>query len=184
MFVLYKHTYPAIACPDTGEVVVVFKDDAAGFSKLHRDPARRAGGDQQGARAVMSAVTPITSAARDAVLETVGHLQALAIMGVTRQQQETALKLATRLLYVLPLIDAATMAVTPPVGEPVMPSVDATTTDWFVYYREMIALQSRQIVRLHRIENAALRVASSRRGKIVTDQAPLDALDAALESQS
>lgn len=41
-----------------------------------------------------------------------------------------------------------------------------------------------EIERLHRIENAALRVASSRRGKIVTDQGPLDALDAALEAQS
>lgn len=33
MFTLYKHTYPAIMCPDTLEVVVVFASTAAGFSK-------------------------------------------------------------------------------------------------------------------------------------------------------
>lgn len=33
MFHLYLGHYPAIACPDTGEVVVVFNDNSAGFSK-------------------------------------------------------------------------------------------------------------------------------------------------------
>lgn len=33
MFVLYKHTYPAIACPDTGEIVVIFNDTSAGWSR-------------------------------------------------------------------------------------------------------------------------------------------------------
>jgi hypothetical protein len=33
MFTLYNGHYPAIACPDTGEVVVVFNSTAAGFSK-------------------------------------------------------------------------------------------------------------------------------------------------------
>lgn len=39
-----------------------------------------------------------------------------------------------------------------------------------------------EIERLRKIQAAALRVASSRRGGIVTDQGPLDLLDAALES--
>jgi hypothetical protein len=39
-----------------------------------------------------------------------------------------------------------------------------------------------EIERLRKVQAAALRVASSRRGGIVTDQAPLDALDVALES--
>lgn len=122
---------------------------------------------------------------RAAVLETVGHLQALAVMGQTRTQQETAMKLATRLLAVLPLVTSIEpTADAPNTPELTPPSVDAPTTDWFVYYREMIAWQSRDLARLHRIENAALRVASSRRGGVVTDQAPLDALDAALEAQS
>lgn len=33
MFHLYKHSYPAIACPVTGEVVVVYPDTAAGWSR-------------------------------------------------------------------------------------------------------------------------------------------------------
>jgi hypothetical protein len=33
MFRLYLGRYPAIACPDTNEVVVVFASTAAGFSK-------------------------------------------------------------------------------------------------------------------------------------------------------
>lgn len=132
----------------------------------------------------MNDATPNTSAARDAVLETVGHLQALAILGQTRAQQELALKLATRLLSVLPLVDATAPAVMPRTGEPTMPSVDATTTEWFVYYREMIAHLSHELPRLRAIENAAMRVAGSRRAKVVTDQGPLDELDRALESQS
>lgn len=68
--------------------------------------------------------------------------------------------------------------------EPAMPHVAAPTTEWFIYYRQLIAYQSTELERLRRIENAATRVASSRRGKIVTDQAPLDALDAALEGRS
>lgn len=67
--------------------------------------------------------------------------------------------------------------------EPVEPGVNAPTTEWFVYYRSMIAFQSRELSRLQAIENAALRVASSRRNKVVTDQGPLDALDQALEAQ-
>lgn len=46
--------------------------------------------------------------------------------------------------------------------------------------RELVELR-RDLDRLHRIENAALRVASSRRDGIVTDRAALDLLDAALE---
>jgi len=41
----------------------------------------------------------------------------------------------------------------------------------------------RELHRLQRIEAAALRVASSRRDGIVTDQGPLDLLDAALEQR-
>jgi hypothetical protein len=33
MFTLYQGHYPAIACPDTREVVVVFLSTAEGFSK-------------------------------------------------------------------------------------------------------------------------------------------------------
>lgn len=33
MFTLYHGRYPAIMCPDTREVVVVFMSTAAGFSK-------------------------------------------------------------------------------------------------------------------------------------------------------
>jgi hypothetical protein len=33
MFHLYKHSCPAIACPVTGEVVVVYPDTAAGWSR-------------------------------------------------------------------------------------------------------------------------------------------------------
>lgn len=33
MFHLYKHSYPAIACPFTGEVVVVYPATAAGWSR-------------------------------------------------------------------------------------------------------------------------------------------------------
>lgn len=33
MFVLYRGQYPGIMCPVTGEVVVIFRDNAAGFSK-------------------------------------------------------------------------------------------------------------------------------------------------------
>lgn len=43
--------------------------------------------------------------------------------------------------------------------------------------------QDGELERLRRVEAAALRVASSRRDGIVTDKAPLDALDAALEMQ-
>jgi hypothetical protein len=64
------------------------------------------------------------------------------------------------------------------------PGVDAPTTEWFVYYRQMLAEQAGELERLRRIEAAALRVASARRNGIVKDQAPLDALDAALEDQS
>lgn len=131
----------------------------------------------------MTATAPISDA-RAAVLETIGHLQALAIMGATKEQQEAALKLATRLLTVLPLVDVAVSAPTVSAGEPAMPGVNAPTTDWFVYYREMIAFQSRELERLRRIENAAMRVASSRRNTVVTDQGPLDELDRALEAQS
>lgn len=68
-------------------------------------------------------------------------------------------------------------------GEPKEPSVYAPTTDWFLYYRQMIAFQAREMERLRRVEAAALRVASSRREGIVKDQPPLDALDQALERQ-
>jgi len=67
--------------------------------------------------------------------------------------------------------------------EPAMPHVAASTTEWFVYYRQMIAFQASELQRLRAIENAALRVASSRRNAVVTDQGPLDALDAALEAK-
>lgn len=43
--------------------------------------------------------------------------------------------------------------------------------------------QTGELERLRKVEAAALRVASSRRKGIVTDQAPLDALDVALEAQ-
>jgi hypothetical protein len=67
--------------------------------------------------------------------------------------------------------------------EPAMPSVSAPTTEWFAFYRQSIAYQAREIERLRAIENAALRVASSRRNRVVTDQGPLDELDRALEAQ-
>jgi hypothetical protein len=75
------------------------------------------------------------------------------------------------------------MNATAPVTEPAMPGVNASTLEWFAYYRQMIAHQANELTRLRAIEAAALRVASSRRMRIVTDQAPLDALDEALETQ-
>lgn len=33
MFILHLGCYPAIMCPETGETVVVFNSDAAGFGK-------------------------------------------------------------------------------------------------------------------------------------------------------
>lgn len=129
----------------------------------------------------MSALTPAD--ARASVLEAVGHLQALAIMGMTRQQQDTAMRIASRLLSIATLIDSATPVAEPKPGEPTQPSVNAPTTEWFVYYRQLIAYQTGELTRLHRIENAAMRVASSRRNRVVTDQGPLDALDEALEGQ-
>jgi len=63
------------------------------------------------------------------------------------------------------------------------PGVEASTAEWFVYYRQMIVFQSSELQRLRAIENAALRVASSRRNAVVTDQGSLDALDAALEAK-
>jgi hypothetical protein len=62
------------------------------------------------------------------------------------------------------------------------PAIDAPTTAWFLYYRSTIARLERDLDRLRRIENAAMRVAISRRNQVVTDQGPLDALDAALEA--
>lgn len=44
-------------------------------------------------------------------------------------------------------------------------------------------MSTAEITRLRAIENAAMRVASSRRNGIVTDQGALDRLDAALEAQ-
>jgi len=72
----------------------------------------------------------------------------------------------------------------PTLAEPTVPSLHAPTTEWFVYYRQMIAFQSGELRRLQNVEAAALRVASSRRNRVVTDQGPLDALDVALEARS
>lgn len=65
--------------------------------------------------------------------------------------------------------------------EPQIPSADAPTLEWFSYYRQIIEFLRRDVPRLKQIEAAALRVASSRRNAVVTDQAVLDALDAALQ---
>lgn len=66
-------------------------------------------------------------------------------------------------------------------AEPVLPHVDAPTTEWFIYYRRMISYQRRELARLRLVEIAAKRVSASRSGFVVKDQAALDALDIALE---
>lgn len=70
-----------------------------------------------------------------------------------------------------------------PATKPAMPGVHAPTTEWFIYYRQMIEFQGRELERLRHVEAAALRVASARRNGVVRDQGPLDALDAALEGR-
>lgn len=65
--------------------------------------------------------------------------------------------------------------------EPIQPHVDASTTEWFAYYRQMVIYQQRELDRLRLIETAARRVAAARSNFIVKDQAALDALDIALE---
>ena len=56
--------------------------------------------------------------------------------------------------------------------------------DGMVSARAALAMARTEIDRLRRIENAAMRVAGSRRDGIVLDIGALDRLDAALESTS
>jgi hypothetical protein len=58
---------------------------------------------------------------------------------------------------------------------------DIALRDGLIAYHGLPADSEKE--RLRKIEAAALRVASSRRNGVVTDQAPLDALDKALEAQ-